>query len=75
MNSMEAMKPFTKFMMVRKMYTKECLQSVYEHLSLLHKAGPILRLANKQQVCHMLMHSAPCYCLLHSSGRIGSSAT
>ena len=32
---MEAMKPFTKFMMVLKMYTKECLQCISERVSLL----------------------------------------
>ena len=42
MKSMEAMKPFTKFMMVLKMYTKECLQCISEGLSLLDTAGPIL---------------------------------
>ena len=35
MKSMDAMKPFTKFMMVLKMYTKECLQCMSKHLSLL----------------------------------------
>ena len=50
MKSMEAMKPFTKFMMVLKMYTKECLQCVYEQLSLLNTGGPILWMSYKQRL-------------------------
>ena len=51
MKSMEAMKPFTAFMMVLKMYTKECLQCISERLSLLDTAPPVLWF-HKRLVAH-----------------------
>ena len=51
---MEAMKPFTKFMMVLKMYTKECLQCVSERHSLLDTAFPVLLLDRMQRPTMLL---------------------